>query len=196
MVEKNQKFQVSFSLQQVNNADRGRAYDFGKGKPIAVFVITREAFGLLRSTARPISLKGKLMLNSSNSAILLILIASLLSGCAATSAGKAPSTDLTKVQTKIGFAIGRETASFKITNQHDSEAPGGYNRTDYTVITNEGTKYNCYILEPSKFGKFMTWGMGTGADAVCSAISSGAPSGTATHTNSSCNSLLHAAGKC
>lgn len=132
------------------------------------------------------------MLNSSKCPILLILIVGLQSGCAATSTGKALSTDLTKAQTKIGFAIGRATESFNITSQHESEAPGGSNRTDYEVMTSEGTKYSCYILEPSSFGKFMSLGTASGSDAVCSAIRSGVPS----QTSSNCNSLLQAAGKC
>ena len=132
------------------------------------------------------------MFSSSKYPILLLLIVGLQSGCAATSTGKKPSTDLTNAQTKIGFAIGRTTDSFNITSQYESEAPGGSNRTNYEVTTNEGTKYSCYILEPSSFGKFMSWGMASGSDAVCSAISSGATQ----QTSPNCNSLLKAAGKC
>lgn len=132
------------------------------------------------------------MLNSSNYPVLFILTASLLTGCASTKSEKASSTGLNQAQTKIGFAIGRETGSFKISSQRESEAPGGSNRTDYEVMTSEGTKYNCYIMEPSSFGKFMSWGMASGSDAVCSAISSGAIPQPSTN----CNSLLKAAGKC
>lgn len=125
-----------------------------------------------------------------------LFIAGLCSGCAATSTEKTTTADMTQVQTKIGFAIGRETGSFSIIDQRAAEAPGGYNRTDYAVSTTEGTKYNCYILEPSGFGKVMSFGMTSGTDAVCSMMNAGSVTGTATQTNPACNSLLKAAGKC
>ena len=136
------------------------------------------------------------MVKSPNHPIFLFLIAGLLSCCATTLAGKDPSTDVAKVKSKIGFAIGRETDAFNITSQQGSEAPGGSNRTDYSILTNDGVKYSCYILEPSGFGKFMSWGMATGSEAVCSSISSGGSTSTASQAKPNCNSLLHAAGKC
>lgn len=128
--------------------------------------------------------------------IFLLIFASSLGGCAATSADKSAVTDVAQVKSKIGFAIGRETNAFKITSQKESEAPGGSNRFDYSVETSDGVKYSCYIFEPSSFGKFMSWGMATGSEAVCNSISSGAPTSNAPQTNPNCNSLLHAAGKC
>jgi hypothetical protein len=100
-----------------------------------------------------------------------------------------------KAAKKISMAIGREVSDFSITSTEASEAPTGYNGTRYTVKTKDGSTYKCDILEPSGLGKFATWGMATGADAMCTDFTKG--SGSAGKTNeASCNALLRAAGKC
>jgi hypothetical protein len=83
---------------------------------------------------------------------------------------------------KISTAIGVEVAEFVVTEQASAEAPTGYKGTQYTVETNSGQRYKCEILEPSRLGKIVTWGMGKGAAATCTefaATTKGKPSQTA-----------------
>ena len=138
-----------------------------------------------------------------------VLSALLLAGCAAgagnspaaSSSGgtgseaKASTDDSAKAQKKISMAIGKEVGEFTITGQQKIDAPAGYDGTQYAVKTNSGKSYKCEILEMSGFGKAMTWGMGTGAGAICTDFTKG--SADAGKTNkASCNALLKAAGKC
>ncbi len=130
--------------------------------------------------------------------LLAITLLSVLVGCA-TSANKTSATPsaqaVDKAESKISMAIGREVGNFKITNSQATEAPAGYNGMQYTVKTDDGSTFKCEILEPSGFGKFATWGMASGADAMCTDFTKG--SSTQGKTNSAaCNALLKAAGKC
>lgn len=129
-----------------------------------------------------------------------VCAACVASGCASSShnaASAAPlaSSDNSKAERKISMAIGREVGEFNITNQQAVEAPAGYNGTQYTVKTKDGSTFKCEILEPSGFGKVMTYGMASGADAMCTDFTVGSKDAGKTN-KASCNALLHAAGKC
>ena len=104
-----------------------------------------------------------------------------------------PVTD--KATKKISMAIGEEIGDFTVTAQEATDAPTGYKGTQYTVMTNGGKKFKCDILEPSKLGKIATWGMGSGADAMCTDFTKGSSEKGKTNA-ASCNQLLKAAGKC
>lgn len=137
-----------------------------------------------------------------------ILIALILSGCSTSSnTVSSPSSanvntetktsinDNSTAQKKISMAIGQEINEFTISSQQKIDAPAGYDGTQYSVKTNNGKSYKCEILEMSGFGKAMTWGMGTGASAMCTDFTKG--SADAGKTNkASCNALLKAAGRC
>ena len=105
------------------------------------------------------------------------------------------SEDKSKAMQKISKAIGIEPNAFSITNQQATEAPTGYNGTEYTVKTQNGKIYKCDILEPSGLGKVMTWGMASGASAMCTDFTPGSKDRGKTN-KASCNDLLKAAGKC
>lgn len=123
----------------------------------------------------------------------------LLSGCA-TTANNTPSSNPSaessgKAEKKISMAIGSEIGNFKITNSQATEAPTGYNGMQYTVKTDDGSTFKCEILEPSGLGQVATWGMASGADAMCTDFTRGS-SNIGKTNNASCNALLRAAGKC
>ncbi|MDD5113121.1 MAG: hypothetical protein PHC94_03820 [Methylobacter sp.] len=126
--------------------------------------------------------------------LLTVTVLLMLSGCA-TTADNTSATGNNKVENKISMAIGREIGNFKITNSQATEAPAGYNGMQYTVKTNDGATFKCEILEPSGFGKVATWGMASGADAMCTDFTKGSSDMGKTN-NASCNALLRAAGKC
>jgi len=100
-----------------------------------------------------------------------------------------------KAMKKISMAIGEEIGNFTIAGQQEVEAPTGYNGTQYTVKTKAGKTYKCEILEPSGLGKVATWGMGSGAGAMCTDFTKGSKDKGKTN-KASCNPLLQAAGKC
>jgi len=123
----------------------------------------------------------------------------LISGCATTANNSSTSSTSAeasnKAEKKISMAIGREIGNFKISNSQATEAPTGYNGMQYTVKTDDGATFKCEILEPSGLGKVATWGMASGADAMCTDFTRG--SNDIGKTNkASCNALLQAAGKC
>jgi hypothetical protein len=93
------------------------------------------------------------------------------------------------------MAIGREVGKFAVTHRQEVEAPAGYVGTRYTVKTQAGETYKCEILEPSGLGKFATWGMASGADAMCTNFTEGSKDRGKTN-KASCNELLRAANKC
>ncbi len=109
--------------------------------------------------------------------------------------GSAPAAVSDKAAKKISQAIGEEVGDFMVTGQEEIEAPVGYKGTQYTVATDGGKKFKCEIMEPSKAGKIMTFGMGSGAGAMCTDFTKGAKSKGETNS-ASCNALLRAAGKC
>ncbi len=131
-----------------------------------------------------------------------ILFALILSGCATNSNNASPasststsaetktsSSDTSQAQKKISMAIGQEIGEFTIASQMKVDAPTGYDGTQCSFKINTGKSYKCEILEISGFGKVMTWGMGTGASAMCMDFTKG--SADAGQTNmASCNALL------
>jgi hypothetical protein len=130
----------------------------------------------------------------------------LLCGCAgnagnATAAAPAQTSalasaeDSAKAEKKISMAIGREVGKFALTGRQEIEAPAGYVGTQYTVKTTGGETYKCEILEPSGFGKLATWGMASGAGAMCTNFTEGSKDRGKTN-KASCNELLRAANKC
>jgi uncharacterized protein YceK len=115
-----------------------------------------------------------------------ILFTLMLSGCSTSSNNVSPasgasnsaetkttSSDTSQAQKKISMAIGQEIGEFTITSQVKVDAPAGYDGTQYSIKTNTGKTYKCEILEMSGFGKAMTWGMGTGAGAMCTDFTKG-----------------------
>ena len=108
---------------------------------------------------------------------------------------KASSEDSGKAAKKISMSIGEDVGDFTITNQQQVEAPAGYDGTQYTVKTKTGKTYKCEILEPSGFGKAITWGMASGASAMCTDFTKGSKDQGKTN-KANCNALLQAAGKC
>jgi hypothetical protein len=131
--------------------------------------------------------------------LLMATLLLLLSGCATTanntSTSNTSAQTSSKAEGKISMAIGREVGNFKITNSQAVEAPAGYNGMQYTVKTDDGSTFKCEILEPSGFGEVATWGMASGADAMCTDFTQGSKNVGKTN-NASCNALLRAAGKC
>ncbi|WP_026603690.1 hypothetical protein [Methylomonas sp. 11b] len=126
--------------------------------------------------------------------LLTATLLSMIAGCA-TTANNTSAQGSNQAEKKISMAIGREIGNFKISNSQATEAPAGYNGTQYTVKTNDGATFKCEILEPSGFGKFATWGMASGADAMCTDFTKGS-SDIGKTNNASCNALLRAADKC
>jgi hypothetical protein len=107
-----------------------------------------------------------------------------------------PDADNSKAEKKISMAIGQEVGGFTITDQQKAaESPTGFDGTQYTVKTKAGKTYKCEILEPSGFGKVISWGMASGASAMCTDFTQGSADRGKTN-KASCNALLKAAGKC
>ena len=112
------------------------------------------------------------------------------------SAGAAkPAADNSKAEKKISMAIGQEVGGFSITEQQKTDAPAGYDGTQYTVKTKAGKTFKCDILEPSGFGKAISFGMTSGVNAMCTDFTKGSADQGKTN-KASCNALLKAAGKC
>jgi len=90
-----------------------------------------------------------------------------------------------KVERKISMAVGEEIGDFVVTAQEQVESGAGSNATQYTVATNGGRKYKCQIIEPSRAGKFFSFGTAAGADALCTEFgdSNGNTPGTANATD-------------
>lgn len=130
-----------------------------------------------------------------------VIIAVTLSACASNpgASGKADNVVDTgansKAAQKISTAIGVDSSAFSITNQQKIEAPMGLEGLQYTVKTNAGKTYKCEIMEPSGFGKAMTFGTGTGSYAMCTNFTPGSKEQGKTNS-ASCNALLKAANKC
>lgn len=103
--------------------------------------------------------------------------------------------DTSKAEKKISMAIGEEVSSFTITEQQKVDAPAGYDGTQYSVKTKAGKTFKCEILEPSGFGKTISFGMSSGAGAMCTDFTKGSKEQGKTN-QASCNALLKAAGKC
>jgi hypothetical protein len=119
------------------------------------------------------------------------------SGSADTANPKASASreDTGKAEKKISMAIGEEVGGFSITDQQKVDAPAGFEGTQYSVKTKAGKTFKCEIMEPSGFGKAISFGMSSGAGAMCTDFTKGSKEQGKTN-QASCNALLKAAGKC
>ena len=131
--------------------------------------------------------------------ITMVMFFSLTSlSYASTEASKASTKvakNTAKAERKISMAIGQEIGDFTIVDQEKLEANVGFNKTQYTVNTNGGKTYKCEIIEGTGFYKVATFGVGSGADAMCTDFTKGSKD-KGTINKASCNALLKAAGKC
>lgn len=91
------------------------------------------------------------------------------------------------LEDRTAFTLGLAKDQFTIADRRD----GGI-RTDYSVRTAKGERFNCYV----------TGSVGVVSDAICTKVAvSGAVRGraekkSAGEDGSSCNALLRAAGRC
>jgi hypothetical protein len=85
-----------------------------------------------------------------------------------------------KAARKISMAIGEEIGDFVVTTQEQVESAAGSNATQYTVRTSGGRHYKCQIIEPSRMGKFFSFGTASGADALCTEFGGSNGNGTRT----------------
>lgn len=89
---------------------------------------------------------------------------------------------------RTAFALGLDQSAFTVSDRVDDKL-----QTRYSVNTNDGRKYNCYVEGSFSFG--------TGSvvsDAICSQIGGGERMNSKSKPGSGpvCNDLLRAAGKC
>jgi hypothetical protein len=140
--------------------------------------------------------------------LMLLTVSSAFYGCATTAGSPttgssntgstnatASREDTGKAEKKISMAIGEEVSSFTITDQQKVDAPAGFEGTQYSVKTKAGKTFKCEILEPSGFGKAISFGMSSGAGAMCTDFTKGSKEQGKTN-QANCNALLKAAGKC
>ncbi|MDP9902934.1 hypothetical protein [Variovorax ginsengisoli] len=105
---------------------------------------------------------------------------SLLAGCASMAV-----TD-DAIEQKTAFALGVPKGSFTISDRVNEGM-----QTNYSVRTNTGKQYSCYVT-----GTISTVGRVV-SDAVCNGASrSGGPAPKPAASETSCNALLKAAGRC
>lgn len=119
----------------------------------------------------------------------------LLAGCAAT-------IDQGGLEQRTAQALGRPVSQFNITDR--SEQAGG--RVNYSVNTNDGATYSCYLMSASGFAQALSFGQVPHSDAICIAVKgvkseNGHPAPAAMDSSGraaggECNALLRAAGRC
>lgn len=88
------------------------------------------------------------------------------------------------IKQKTAYALGVEPNSFTVADRVDDGL-----QTRYSVKTNDGRRFNCYVEGSFSFG--------TGSvvtDAICSPI--GKSANNANTAGPACNALLKAAGRC
>jgi hypothetical protein len=131
------------------------------------------------------------------SSVLSIIAASVcLGGCAST-------IDQAGLEQRTAQSIGRAPGQFAVTDRQ--EETGG--RINYTVRTQDGAQYTCYLYGVTGFQKAMTFGQTPHSDAICAAMvasqasrgNAQAGGGTDSHSRAvakDCNALLRAAGRC
>ena len=118
-------------------------------------------------------------------------IAAVCAGCASV----AVSNDA--IEERTAFALSLSKGAFNITNRVDDGL-----RSSYSVTTNSGKKYNCYVSGTmSVVGRVVS-------DAICNEIGGGVgggvsvsggagkPNPTGNTSSAPCNDLLKAAGRC
>jgi hypothetical protein len=111
----------------------------------------------------------------------------LMSGCAAT-------IDQNGLEQRTAQAIGQPSGQFTISER--SEETGG--RINYSVSTQDGGTYRCYMYSATGFQKAMSFGQTPHSDAICAATA-GTPAINGQRSNNAggeCNALLQAAGRC
>lgn len=91
-------------------------------------------------------------------------ISAALVGCAATIPQQG-------IEQRTSQAIGKSVGSFTISDQTTST--GG--RIDYTVKTDKGGVYRCYLYSATKFQKAMSFGQTPDSDAICTAMDGTTP---------------------
>ena len=122
-------------------------------------------------------------------AVLAAALASVCAGCASL----AVSNDA--IEERTAFALSLAKGAFNITNRVDDGL-----RSSYSVTTNSGKKYNCYVSGTvSVVGRVVS-------DAICNEIGGGGgvgvgvgagkPNPTGNASSAPCNDLLKAAGRC
>lgn len=108
-----------------------------------------------------------------------LICCALLSSCASVAVQD------NAIETNTASSLGLEKGTFKISDRQDDGI-----KTTYTVQTNSGKKYSCYVT-----GTISVVGR-TVSDAVCQEIGRSSAKQTSGDTNTPCNALLKAAGKC
>ena len=82
-----------------------------------------------------------------------------------------------KAARKISMAIGG-SRRFRRHRAGAGRVRRGSNATQYTVRTSSGRYYKCQIIEPSRAGKFFSFGTAAGADALCTEFGGSNGNGT------------------
>jgi hypothetical protein len=101
-----------------------------------------------------------------------------------------------KTLRKISLAIGEEVGEFRVSAREEIESTAGMEAMLYTVNVDGGRKYKCQIVEQSKFGRVMSWGMAAGGSgAECTDFTEGSRDKGKVN-QASCHGLMRAAGKC
>ena len=120
-------------------------------------------------------------------AVLAAALASVCAGCASV----AVTSDA--IEERTAFALSLQKGAFSIANRVDDGL-----RSGYSVTTNSGKKYNCYVSGTvSVVGRVVS-------DAICNEIGGGVgvsggagkPNSTGNASSAPCNDLLKAAGRC
>lgn len=89
------------------------------------------------------------------------------------------------IERNTAASLGLEKGTFTISDRNDDGV-----KATYAVKTNAGRKYTCYVTGGvSYLGRVVS-------DAVCTELGKPTRSAVPAVTNSSCNPLLKAAGKC
>lgn len=122
-------------------------------------------------------------MNKKSSRLIAAILIGLLQGCASTIGQEG-------LEKRTSLVIGREIGKFTIQNK--SEETGG--RINYSVKTNDGAAYQCFMYSATGFQKAMSFGQTPDSDAVCTLISGKAPSSF--NSPGTCNTLMKSAGKC
>lgn len=112
----------------------------------------------------------------------MVVLAGTLAGCALVKTNKLSDDVITQ---KTGFTLGLDKSEFFISNRQE---PNKNSDVYYLVTTKSGKKFNCSIA--AGFTSFITPATDA-SDAVCNEVS-----GASSTSDSKCNALLKAAGKC
>lgn len=116
-------------------------------------------------------------------------VGTLLLLLAAATGGVGCAAVITKdgIEQRAAQATGVPVGSFNITDQTAGDA----GRIDFTMKTQAGATYRCYLYSATGFQRAMTLGQTPHSDAICTKMG-----GAATPSRSTCDALSKAAGKC